>query len=56
MRLILNKRNTELETRKTQQEPELAPLFGSWSRLYALVLAELALLIVVFYLFRKAFE
>ncbi|MGH2568012.1 MAG: hypothetical protein ACRDGA_06700 [Bacteroidota bacterium] len=40
------------------QHPEEAPpsFVGSWRRLYGLVLAELALLILLFYLFRKTFE
>jgi hypothetical protein len=33
-----------------------APILGSWRRLYTLVIAELAVLIVLFYLFTKAFE
>lgn len=32
------------------------PLVSSWGRLYALVLVNLAVVIVVFYAFTKAFE
>ena len=32
------------------------PLLGSWRRLYTAVIAELAVLILLFYLFTKAFE
>ncbi len=38
------------------KDAEAPRLFGSWRRLYALVLAELALLILLMYLFRRAFE
>ncbi|HTY38052.1 MAG TPA: hypothetical protein VMH23_13125 [Bacteroidota bacterium] len=34
---------------------ERPPLFRTWRRLYTFVLAELALLIILFYLFTKAF-
>ncbi len=32
------------------------PVLGSWQRLYMFVIAELAILILLFYLFTKAFE
>jgi hypothetical protein len=32
------------------------PLFGSWGRWYAIVLGNLAVLILLFYWFTKAFE
>ena len=32
------------------------PLFGSWGRWYAIVLGNLALLILLFYWFTKAYE
>jgi hypothetical protein len=39
------------------EDPDFAPPFlGSWRRLYAVVLLELGTLIVLFYLFTKAFE
>lgn len=48
----LQTQNSELET----QNSELAPLFcKSWRRLYSIVLAELAVLIALFYAFTKAF-
>ncbi len=39
-----------------EMEQERPPLFSSWKKWYALVLLHLAFLIVVFYLFTKAFE
>ncbi|MFA9453408.1 MAG: hypothetical protein ACERK6_05770 [Candidatus Aminicenantaceae bacterium] len=41
---------------KPEMEQERPPLFSSWKKWYALVLLHLAFLIVVFYLFTKAFE
>jgi len=38
------------------QDDEPAPPFGSWRRLYALVIAWLAALIALFYAFTKAFS
>lgn len=38
----------------TEQEPP--PVLGAWSRLYALVLIELALCILLFYLFERVFS
>lgn len=35
---------------------EKPPILASWKRLYTLVLLNLALLIVLFYLFTKAFD
>jgi len=32
------------------------PILGSWKKLYSLVLLNLVVLIVIFYLFTKAFE
>jgi hypothetical protein len=37
-------------------EEEPPPVFGSWRALYAVVLGELALCIVLFYLFGRAFS
>jgi len=37
-------------------DSEHPPFLKSWSRLYGLVLVELAILIVLFYAFMKAFE
>ncbi len=35
---------------------EAPPILGRWSRLYALVLVELALCILLFYLFERVFS
>jgi hypothetical protein len=46
----------------SQQSPsseefqESPPILTSWRRLYAVVLGELAVLIILFYLFTKVFE
>jgi len=47
--------STETKDKKAKDE-EKPPLFSSWKRLYALVLLNLIVLIVLFYLFTKAFE
>ena len=40
-----------------EPDPEAPPPFGgTWNRLYAIVLGELALLVILFYIFTKAFE
>ena len=54
--LKLETSNLKLETHnsKPNQEPTEPSL--PWPRLYALVLGELALLILFFYLFTRAFE
>lgn len=44
---------TELEKPPTEEFP---PVLGTWSRLYALVLIELALCILLFYLFERVFS
>jgi hypothetical protein len=41
---------------KEQQPSEERPPLGSWPRMYTLVLANLALLIVIFYAFTRAFD
>lgn len=46
--------NDRIENKELDQEKP--PLFSSWKRLYAVVLLHLALLIVLFYLFTKAFD
>lgn len=50
--------NKELSTEDSglRTNESLPPAFKSWSRLYTLVLAELAFLILLFYLFMKVFE
>lgn len=37
-------------------EEEQPPILGTWPRLYAFVLAELVLLILLFYLFTEVFS
>lgn len=39
---------------KTSEDPP--PVLGRWSRLYALVLMELALCILLFYVFERVFS
>lgn len=41
---------------KKEIDEEKPPILSSWKRLYAVVLLNLALLIVLFYLFSKAFD
>jgi hypothetical protein len=41
---------------KKQPPDDNRPPLGSWSRMYALVLANLALLIALFYAFTRAFD
>lgn len=43
------------EAGKTPVE-ETPPILGRWSRLYALVLIELAICILLFYLFERVFS
>ena len=38
------------------RERDKLPIFSTWNRLYAIVLLNLAVLIILFYLFTKAFE
>ena len=46
-----------MEADKSNIEKSQAPPFGkSWNRLYAIVLGELAILILFFYFFTKVFE
>jgi hypothetical protein len=44
------------DTSTTGAQEEKPPILGSWRRLYGVVLLELGVLIVLFYLFTKAFE
>jgi len=46
--------NEQTENKEIDQEKP--PILSSWKRLYAVVLLNLALLIVLFYLFTKAFD
>ncbi len=47
--------NSELKTQNSELSKPPA-FFTSWSRLYALVLIELALLVIAFYAFMKTFS
>ncbi len=51
-------RPTDEPQRKDERplEDEPPPFGGSWAKLYALVLINLSVLIVLFYIFTKAFE
>jgi hypothetical protein len=42
--------------KKKVDDQEKPPILSSWNRLYTLVLLNLALLILIFYLFTKAFD
>jgi len=43
-----------IDLRPPQEEPP--PIGGTWVRLYAIVIGELALLVLLFHLFTTAFE
>lgn len=43
-------------TGETSNDENPPPVGGTWNRLYAIVLGELALLVFLFWLFTKAFE
>ncbi len=47
-------KNERIENKEIDQEKP--PILSSWNRLYAVVLLNLALLIVLFYIFSKAFD
>lgn len=47
--------NNENSEQKGRGRDKL-PIFSTWNRLYAFVLLNLAVLIILFYLFTKAFE
>ncbi|MDP2884064.1 MAG: hypothetical protein Q8P51_03485 [Ignavibacteria bacterium] len=48
---------TTPNSKPPEVEPDSSPPFlRSWRRLYAVVLGELVVLIILFYLFTKAFE
>lgn len=47
---------TPADAPENQPPPDESPPLGSWSRMYALVLANLALLIALFYAFTRAFD
>jgi hypothetical protein len=42
--------------KKTEDESERPPLFSSWGRLYAAVLLNLALQVLLFYILTRVFE
>jgi hypothetical protein len=46
--------NERIENKEIDQEKP--PILSSWKRLYTIVLLNLALLIVLFYIFTKAFD
>ncbi len=53
--------NSKQETQNSQptvipEDEAVEGWHGSWNRLYAFVIAELAVLIILFYTFTKAFE
>jgi hypothetical protein len=41
---------------KKSEEDSVPPIFGSWNKLYGFVFFTLVFLILLFYLFSKAFE
>jgi hypothetical protein len=41
---------------KTDNEQDRPPIFSSWNRLYVVLLLNLAIQVILFYLFMKAFE
>jgi len=45
-----------IDPRTSESDSAEAPPLGSWSRLYAIVVGELVLLILLFTLFARAFE
>ena len=47
--------NKDDEIKNSKEDP-LPPIFGSWNKLYGFVFSTLVLLVVLFYLFTKAFE
>jgi hypothetical protein len=44
------------ETRKHSHEEEPPPFGGSWAKLYAVVLLNLAVLVALFHVFTRAFR
>jgi len=42
--------------KKNSTDDNSPPLFGSWNKLYGLVFLTFAVLVLLFYLFTKAFE
>lgn len=48
--------NSQLATGNSERDSESPPVFHRWASLYGIVLAELAVLIALFYAFTKVFE
>lgn len=44
------------KNKKPDAAQEHPPIFSSWNRLYSIVLLNLAFLIIIFYIFTKAFQ
>ena len=44
------------KNKQTDAAQEQPPIFSSWNRLYSIVLLNLAFLIIIFYIFTKAFQ
>lgn len=44
------------QIKKTEAADEKPPLFSSWSYLYGIVLVNLIVLVVLFYIFTEAFS
>lgn len=44
------------EDKLINSEDSLPPVFNSWKKLYALVFMSLVFMVILFYLFTKAFE
>jgi hypothetical protein len=51
----MNSQKTQPET-EGQRKEEGRPPLGSWPRMYALVLGNLVVLILIFYAFTRAFD
>lgn len=48
--------NDNLEPKGTNEQTEPPPILGSWKNMYAFVIGQLIVLIVLFYLFTKYFS
>ena len=57
MMMNWNLKHKTQNSKLPEEQPEFSsPWLRTWPRLYALVLGELALLVLLFYLFTRAFE
>jgi hypothetical protein len=54
--LVITKYQTQHPRPARVEDDALVAHLGSWRRLYSFVIVELAILILLFYLFTKAFE